>query len=240
MGTCGIIRHMEKKAVILAVDDEADIREVLRLLLEADGYAVCEASSGDEALRKLTEDVSLVVLDVVMPGESGYEVCERLRERSNVPVLFLTAKSQEQDKVRGLQCGGDDYLTKPFSAAELGARVAALLRRYQVYQGSADVQSGRFVRQSVCIDFASGTVARNEKQVLLTDLEYRLLAYLAKHAGETIDAQRLYEAVWGETYLLSSASTIMVHIRNLRKKLEDDPQQPALIKTVWGKGYRID
>jgi DNA-binding response OmpR family regulator len=225
---------------ILAVDDDADIRDVLRLLLEAEGYRVLEAACGSEALLALSDVVSLVILDIMMPGDDGYTVCTAIRERSNVPVLFLTALGQEADTVRGLRCGGDDYLSKPFSASELSARVDALLRRYRVYQGNAAKRWNRFKRHGVVIDFHSGEVLCDGVRVPLTDLEYKLIHHLARNAGETIDAQSLYEAVWEEPYLLSSASTIMVHIRNLRKKLERNPAQPALIKTVWGKGYRIE
>jgi len=229
---------MNERATILAVDDDADIRDVLRLLLEAEGYRMILASCGEEALAALSDAVSLIILDVMMPGEDGYAVCGAIRQRSTAPVLFLTARGQEADKVRGLRCGGDDYLTKPFSAAELSARVDALLRRYRVYQGAAR-HAAAFERYGVGIALDTGDVTRDGAPVPLTDLEHKLLLNLARHAGEIVDSKTLYEAVWEEPYLLSSASTIMVHIRNLRKKLERDPAHPALIKTVWGKGYRI-
>ena len=231
---------MSDAFTILAVDDDADIRNVLRLLLEAEGYRVLEAACGGEALSRLSDAVSLVILDVMMPGEDGYAVCAAIRERSNVPVLFLTARGQETDKVRGLRCGGDDYLAKPFAASELSARVNALLRRYTVYQGTTAHRGGRFERHGVVVDFSRNAVSCDGARVPLTDLEYKLIHHLAKNAGETINAQSLYETAWEEPYLLSSASTVMVHIRNLRKKLERNPAQPALIKTVWGKGYRIE
>ncbi|GHU68038.1 DNA-binding response regulator [Clostridia bacterium] len=224
---------------ILIVDDEADIREVLRLLLESEGYAVVEADSGADALAKLDSAIGLIILDVRMPVMNGYEVCERVRAvNTDVMILFLTAKDQEADRVYGLRRGGDDYLGKPFSPSELSARVDALLRRYR--RSPEPPQAQVFRRGELLIDFSAGIVAHSSEQVSLTELEYRLLAYLAEHAGETIDARRLYEAVWHERYLPVSAGTIMVHIGNLRRKLETDPKQPTLIKTVWGKGYRID
>lgn len=233
-------KTMENKRV-LVVDDEADIREVLHLLLRAEGYRVDGAACGREALQMLAKEPDIIVLDVMMPGESGYEVCKAIRERGSVvPVLFLTARAQEEDKVQGLQCGADDYLAKPFSAAELVARVHALLRRCHVYQRTDAASAGRIVRGNVEADLQTGAITKHGQSVSLTDIERRIFLCLAERAGETIDGQTLYEHVWREPYLVSSASTIMVHIRNLRKKLEDNPQNPILIKTVWGRGYRIE
>lgn len=231
---------MQNKGTILVVDDEPDIREILQLLLSDEGYRVREAANGAEALAQLDQDIDLIVLDVMMPGDNGYVVCKAIRQTSNVPILFLTARSQDADKVVGLRHGGDDYLTKPFSPSELSARVDALLRRYRVYQGAGTRQAAHFVRRHIRIDFAAGTVYRKEVSVVLTDIEHRILCLLATRAGETIDTRTLYESVWNEPYLDSSASTVMVHIRNLRKKLEDDPANPVIIRTVWGRGYRID
>lgn len=228
------------KRTILVVDDEAEIREVIRLLLTDDGYTIREAADGAQALALLADDLDLVLLDVMMPGDDGFTVCKAIRERSHVPILFLTARSQDMDKVLGLRYGGDDYLTKPFSPSELSARVEALLRRYRVYQGSGQKEQESFARRSIRIDYQEGRVFREACPVVLTDIEYRLLCCLAKRAGETIDTRTLYESVWNEPYMESSASTIMVHVRNLRKKLEEDPANPTLIRTVWGKGYRID
>lgn len=232
--------NTQSRGRILVVDDEPDIREILGFLLRDDGYEVLEAANGAEALALLSDTLDLIILDVMMPGESGFAVCKAIRETSHVPILFLTARSQETDKVLGLRYGGDDYLTKPFSPSELGARVEALLRRYHVYQGSQSGQQPAFVRRNIHIDFAEGIVRRGGAPVSLTDIEYRVLCCLAERAGETIDTRTLYEQVWREPYMESSASTIMVHVRNLRKKLEDDPANPTLVRTVWGKGYRID
>ncbi|MCL1964245.1 MAG: response regulator transcription factor [Firmicutes bacterium] len=233
--------NAENRGTILVVDDEPDIREILRVLLADDGYTIREAANGAEALEQIAEDLDLVILDVMMPGENGFAICKAIRERSNVPVLFLTARSQEMDKVLGLRYGGDDYLSKPFSPSELQARVGALSRRYNVYQGNQEKRRALFVRQNIQIDFDSSAVCRDGVPIVLTDLEYRVLCFLAARAGETIDNRTLYAGVWDEPYLEGSAAgTIMTHIRNLRKKLEKDPANPTLIRNVWGKGYRID
>lgn len=233
--------NTQSNGIILVVDDEPDIREVLRVLLSDDGYTVREAANGAEALLQIAGDLDLVILDVMMPGQNGFSVCKAIRETCNVPVLFLTARSQETDKVLGLRYGGDDYLTKPFSPSELSARVEALLRRYNVYQGNKVNRRTVFIRRHIRMDYEAGTVYRDDTPIVLTDLEYRVLCFLTTRAGETVDTRTLYEGVWNEPYLEgSTASTIMVHIRNLRKKLEHDPANPTLIRTVWGKGYRID
>jgi DNA-binding response OmpR family regulator len=228
----------QTRASLLIVDDDPDIREVLRLLLESEGYSVCEASCGEEALAKLDESIRLVILDVRMPGMNGFEVCTQMRARSDVMILFLTAKAQEADRVLGLRRGGDDYLAKPFSPAELSARVAALLRRYG--REPEDKPDRRFHRGAVSVDPDACEVMRDGERIALTDLEYRLLIHLIQNVGETISARDLYETVWREPYLPISAGTVMVHVGNIRRKLESDAKQPTLIKTVWGKGYRVE
>lgn len=228
----------------MIVEDEPDIREGIRILLRGEGYMILEAASGEEALKRMNEAVDLVILDIMLPGISGLKVCEELRKYSNVPILFLTAKSQESDKTIGLLAGGDDYLPKPFSYSELIARVKALLRRYCVYRGK---------RQSVVMDLdqilTSGrfriALDRNEvwKDTVpldLTELEYRIFALLIQHPGRIFSTQNIYEQVWEEPYTYSANSTIMVHIRKLRTKIEDDPQTPVYIKNIWGKGYRYE
>lgn len=230
--------------VILVVEDDAAIREGIRILLGGEGYTVLEAGSGEVALQQMSNAVDLVILDIMLPGMSGLQVCEELRKTSNVPILFLTAKSQEADKTHGLAAGADDYLAKPFSYAELIARVKALLRRYVVYRGKAQAAD----RDSELI-LTSGRLKialdRNEvwKEGLpldLTEIEYRILALLMRHPQKVFSTQAIYETVWEEPYTYSANSTIMVHIRKLRTKIEDDPQSPAYIKNIWGKGYRYE
>lgn len=166
-----------------------------------------------------------------------------MREKTNAPILFLTAKGQESDKTLGFSSGGDDYLTKPFSYNELNARVKALLRRYHVYQGKEkEISSIRKISiiENLEVNQEHKEVKLNGKKLSLTDLEYEILDYLLLNRKQVISASQLFEAIWHENYYYGANNTIMVHIRNLRKKIEDDPQNPRIIKTVWGKGYYID
>ncbi len=230
--------------VILIVEDDSAIREGIRILLEGEGYTVLEAASGEEALLRINDAVDLVILDIMLPGISGIKVCEELRKISNVPVLFLTAKTQESDKTIGLMAGGDDYLSKPFSYAELIARVKAQLRRFCVYRGKKQsmtmdtdniLTSGRL---KVALD--RNEVWKDGKPLDLTEIEYKILALLIQHPQRVYSTSIIYENVWEEPYTYSANSTIMVHIRKLRTKIEDDPQNPVYIKNVWGKGYRYE
>ena len=174
---------------------------------------------------------------------NGYQVCLLMREKTNAPILFLTAKGQESDNTLGFSSGGDDYLTKPFSYNELNARVKALLRRYHVYQGKEkEISSIRKISiiENLEVNQEHKEVKLNGKKLSLTDLEYEILDYLLLNRKQVISASQLFEAIWHENYYYGANNTIMVHIRNLRKKIEDDPQNPRIIKTVWGKGYYID
>lgn len=230
--------------VILVVEDEPSIREGIRILLGGEGYVVLEAATGEEALAQINEAVDLVILDIMLPGISGLKVCEEIRKTATVPILFLTAKSQESDKTLGLMAGGDDYLAKPFSYAELIARVKAQLRRYCVYRGKKQAMSmdtdqiltsGRL---RVALD--RNEVWKDGMPLDLTEIEYKILALLIQHPQRVFSTHMIYESVWGETYTYSANSTIMVHIRKLRTKIEDDPQNPVYIKNIWGKGYRYE
>ena len=226
----------------LVVDDDEEIRDVLRILLTGERFEVAEAGSGEEALRYLAEhagEVDLVILDVMMEGISGYHVCLRLREEWNVPVLFLTAKSKESDLTMGYSSGGDDYLVKPFSYPELLARVKGLLRRYQVYRGKPEAHRDEAEWCGLRVGLTGNMAWRNDRELDLTDTEWRILRLLLQHRGKIFSMENLYESVWGETYFPTSANTVMVHIRRLREKIEDNPRHPEYIKTVWGKGYRL-
>lgn len=226
---------------ILYADDDPGIREALRLLLECEGYDTVEASNGEEVLEWLDESVDLVILDVCMPGMSGYTACAEIRKRFSVPILFLTAKSQDSDMTMGFSAGGDDYLVKPFSYNELINRVKALLRRYYIYGAKQSGQS-RLIRccRNVEIDPDQCLVRQEGREVSLTDIEYRILFLLASHPRKIFSVQNIYESVWNEPYFYSSNNLVMVHIRNIRKKLGDDPQNCHTIRTVWGRGYRIE
>jgi two-component system OmpR family response regulator len=230
-----------EKAKILIVEDEEDIRKGIRILLESEDYTVIEAGGGAQALALLDDTVDLVILDVMMPGLSGIDTCREIRRRSFVPILFLSARSQENDKTVGLLAGGDDYLTKPFSYAELTARVKALLRRYCTYKGKQSVPGEEADLYCERGDFRINT-RRNEfflagAPVDLTDLEYRILLLLMRHPERVFSTQEIYEDVWNEPYFYISNGTVMVHIRQLRVKVEADPQDPQHIRTVWGRGY---
>lgn len=232
---------------ILVADDNPEIREIIRILLSGEGYDITEVSDGKSAVE-LTRDAEfdLVILDIMMPGQNGYQACVEIREHSNVPILFLTAKSQESDKTLGFSSGGDDYLTKPFSYSELVGRVKALLRRYQIYRGKPQTQEAQTAEtneitcRNLTLRPASREVYKNDQPLDLTDTEYDILLLLITHRGQIFSAEHLYESVWNDVYYYGANNTIMVHIRNLRRKLEEDPANPTLIKTIWGKGYRCD
>lgn len=230
------------KTKILFADDDPEIREVIRLLLGSEGYEIIEAADGDEAVAKMDPSVDLVILDVMMPGRSGIAACAEIRKISAVPVLFLTARSQDSDKTMGFSVGGDDYLVKPFSYAELNSRVKALIRRYRVYRGKEESAPVPDVIALPGLNIRSdrNEVKRGGKVIFLTDLEYRILLLLAQNRRQTFSAQQIYERIWQEPYYYSANNTVMVHIRNLRRKLEDDARNPCYIKNVWGKGYCIE
>lgn len=230
--------------VILVVEDEPDIREGIRILLSGEGYTVIEASTGEEALRNINATVDLVILDIMLPGISGIKVCEEIRKNNNVPILFLTAKSQESDKTIGFMAGGDDYLAKPFSYSELIARVKAQLRRYCVYRGkkqSLQLDNDQILTSGrIKIAMDRNEVWKDGNAIDLTEIEYKILLLLIQHPQRIFSTHNIYESVWEEPYNYSANSTIMVHIRKLRTKIEDDPQNPTYIKNVWGKGYRYE
>lgn len=229
----------DSKATILIADDEREIRNILRILLTKKGYDVKEASSGALAVEAVREGgIDLVVMDIMMPQMNGIEATAAIREFSTVPVLFLTAKSLDSDKQKAYGEGGDDYLTKPFSSLELVLKVESLLRRYTVYRGKE--QNGILLNGGVEIDVSRRAVTKNGSPIVLREKEFEILHYLFERRGQTVDTTEIYEAVWQERFMQSSANNVMVNILGLRKKLEDDPSNPRLIRTVWGKGYRLE
>ena len=233
-----VINDMAARSHILIVDDDADIRQVLRLLLRED-YNVSEAEDGPAAIRAVKEnaDIDLIILDVMMPGMSGWETCDALRALTNAPVLFLTAKSAEKDRLAAYRSGGDDFLSKPFSHDELLAKVGSLLRRYKEYRGKPEAA---LAVENLEIDFAAHSVRNAGTPVQLTDTEYAILEYLLHNRGTTVTTPDLDEAVWKERFLPGSGNTVMVHVLNLRRKIEDNPSSPKIVRAVWGKGYQID
>lgn len=227
---------MEEKLRILAVDDEPDLRALLRILLEGKGYHTVTAASGTEAVALAREEpFDLIILDIMMPDLDGIETCRQIRTFSMAPVLFLSAKSKLEDKTAAYASGGDDYLPKPFSKAELLLKVDSMLRRYRIYRGrDEDRPNGELV-----LDESAGCFYRGGEILELTDKEFAILHYFYHHRGQILDVRTIYEAVWHEKCMASSNNTVMVHILNLRKKLEADPANPNLLRTIWGRGYRL-
>ena len=235
---------MADRVHILAVEDEQDIREILRILLESRGYAVACAANGDEAVSYMEQhpETDLVIMDIMMPGLNGIEACAQIREHSSAPILFLTAKTLEDDKAQAYGAGGDDYLGKPFSQAELLMKVESLVRRYRIYRGKPKQVEAPAMKVSkrLVLCEKKGYVIREGEVIPLTNKEVEILRFFMDRPGRVIDARMLYEGVWRDKYLPSSTNTVMVHILNLRKKLESDYTNPTLIRTVWGKGYQLD
>ncbi|RJP27608.1 MAG: DNA-binding response regulator [Actinobacteria bacterium] len=221
--------------LILVVDDEPNIIELARLYLEKEGFRVAEAGGGEEALR-LFEDVSpaLIVLDIMIPEPDGWEVCRRIRARSQLPIIMLTAREDEVDKVVGLELGADDYLTKPFSPRELVARVKAVLRRACPASESQEV----LYADDLVIDASRRRVTQSDKDIELTPREFDLLYTLALNRGIVMSRERLLERVWGYDYY-GDTRTVDVHIRHMREKLGEDSSQPRYVETVWGVGYKF-
>lgn len=228
---------MQEKQKILVADDEPEIREVLRMMLESEGYEVLEAGNGAKAVEQ-SDQVDLVILDIMMPGESGIQACTRIREKTNVPILFLTAKSGEHDKVLGFSAGGDDYLVKPFSYMELLSRVKALIRRYRVYQKSEEKREKLVFYRDITINQELQTVQINGNDIALTEMEYQILLLLLTNPRKVFSVKEIYETVWKETFFPNSGNTVMVHIRNIRRKLEKNGE--SYIQNIWGRGYCVN
>ncbi len=228
-----------ERGTILIIEDNPDIREGIRILLQSEGYVVVEAADGAAGLRLLDGRIALVILDIMMPGLSGIETCKLIRDKSTVPVLFLTAKSSEMDKLQGFGVGGDDYLVKPFSYIELKARVGALIRRNQVYDSHLSKGDTMVSYKNLQMNAEDRVVWKDGIPIELTEKEHLILKLLMDYQGKVFSAENLYTSIWQEPFLYTSANTVMVHIKNIRSKVEKNPQQPEIIKTVWGKGYKI-
>ena len=228
---------MADSATILLVDDEDAVQKLLTYPLEHEGFRVLQARDGEEALQRFeSEHVDLVVLDLMLPRLDGLEVCRRLRAQSTVPIIMLTARDDELDKVVGLELGADDYITKPFSIREFRSRVRALLRRAAI--GSQADGRDLISADGLEIDLAKRTVVVRGSLVSLTYVEFELLRTMAARPGRVFSRQALLEALWGD-YAYREPRTIDVHVRHLREKLEADPREPELILTVRGVGYRF-
>ena len=228
---------------ILIVDDEAEIRKILTILLENAGYEVVSASDGLSAVITLKEDseIDLCIMDVMMPRMNGVQACAEIRKFSSIPILFLTARSLEEDKEAAYSGGGDDYLIKPFSSKELLMKVEALIRRYTSYKTKPQ-NLGEEIRLSggVAVNPDAREVYKNGTLLNLSEREIDFLIYLAKNRGKVVSPKEIYENIWKEVALSSANNTVTVQMLALRRKLEDNPSQPKIIRTIWGKGYQID
>jgi DNA-binding response OmpR family regulator len=226
---------------ILVCDDEKDIVSALKIYLTAEGYKVYEAFNGKEALAVLDkEEIHLVIMDIMMPIMDGIEAMAHIREKSNVPVIMLTAKSEDTDKVLGLNIGADDYVTKPFNPVELQARVRSQLRRYMQLGGNiAQVSNNTIVIGGIELCDNTKIVSLDGNIVSLTPTEFDILKLLMENPSKVFSPSQIYSAVWNDSPY-GSENTVAVHIRHLREKLEYNPAQPRYIKSVWGRGYKID
>ncbi len=228
---------------ILVVDDEPDIIELIEIYLKNEGYTVYKAANGNSCISMLLvhHDIHLVILDIMMPGMDGMEVCRQIRETCNIPVIILSAKSQDMDKVMGLTIGADDYICKPFNPIELMARVRSQLRRYFLLNQPIAVEQNSHIIavKDITINRGNHTITKNGIKVNLTPKEYEILLLLASNAGKVFSAEEIFLRIWQEKYF-NSNNTVMVHMWRLREKIEDDPKNPRLIETVWGVGYKIE
>lgn len=225
---------------ILIVDDEPDIRNLIKIYLTAENYDIIEASDGMEAIEKIDESIDLVLLDVMMPRLDGVQTCLKIRESYYMPILFLTAKSEDTDKLTAFSFGADDYITKPFNPIDLLARVKANIRRYKNYSTTPVQNKNEITVEELTINLDSHIVSKNGSLIKLTKKEFAILSLFMRNRGRVYSLEQIYENVWGEDCILNAESTVSVHIRNLREKIEDDISEPRYIKTVWGVGYRVD
>ncbi len=226
---------------ILIAEDDPDILELLRLYLESEGFVVVSAGNGIEALNLVeTEILDLAVLDIMMPGLDGYALTRKIRQQSNIPIIILSAKNQDNDKILGLNLGADDYLTKPFNPMEIIARINSNLRRfYKLGSDTREATPTSFTVGELCLDTESMSITKNGQGIVLTPTEYKIMLKLMKTPGRVFTRTQLYESVNGE-FFESDDNTMMVHISKLREKIEDDPKAPKYIKTVRGLGYKIE
>ncbi|MCM1988348.1 response regulator transcription factor [Oceanirhabdus seepicola] len=226
---------------ILIVDDDLDIRNLIEIYLKNEGYEIVKAKNGKEALELIDDSFDLVLLDVMMPLMDGTTTCTEIRKNYNMPIIFLTAKTEDMDKVIGLTVGADDYITKPFNAIELIARIKANIRRYVDFNVAKREQLSKIITvNDLEINLDTHKVNRSNKEIYLTKTEFNILVLLTKNRGIVFSINKIYDRVWGEESLLNANNTVMVHIRKLREKIEVDPKNPKYIKTIWGVGYKIE
>ena len=228
---------------ILVCDDDKDIVEAISIYLETAGYNVIKAYDGFEALKCMNEsEIHLVIIDIMMPNMDGIRATRKIREESHVPVIFLSAKSEDADKILGLDVGADDYVTKPFNPLELVARVKSQIRRYTELGAITEMASDDdkiIVNGGLVINDSAKTVTVDGDEVKLTPIEYNILLYLTENSGRVFNTSQIYEAVWDED-AVGSDNIIAVHIRHIREKIEINPKEPRYLKVVWGQGYKVE
>ena len=235
---------MDKNASILVVDDDKEIADLVEIYLVNDGYKVLKASDGEQCLSMLAEhpEIRMLILDIMMPGIDGLEVCRTIRKTSNIPILILSAKAEDMDKIVGFGTGADDYLTKPFHPLELLARVKSQMKRYtsiEPEKESAADKKEEIEIQNLTINKAAHVVKKNGEEIALTPIEFDILYLLASNRDRVFSTDEIFERVWNEK-VYEANNTVMVHIRRLRGKMKEDSRQDKIITTVWGVGYKIE
>lgn len=226
---------------ILVVDDEKEIADLLEVYLRNDGYSVFKSYDGASAIKIVDEvELNLAVLDIMLPDINGLEICNHIRKSHNFPIIMLTAKGEEVDKITGLTLGADDYITKPFTPLEVVARVKAQLRRYTKYNTDDVKKDSTLMIRGLFLNKDTYECTMNDEDVELTPTEFSIIWTLAKNQGKVVTSEELFKQVWKEKYFANSNNTVMVHIRHLRKKLKDSAERPKYIKTIWGVGYKIE
>jgi DNA-binding response OmpR family regulator len=229
------------KENILIVDDDKDIRNMIKIYLKNENYNVFTAENGEEAI-KITDNnkIDLIILDIMMPQMNGTETCMKIREKHKMPIIFLTAKTEDQDKITGLSAGGDDYITKPFNPLELIARVKANIRRVRVFDNIQEKEDTNKIQiENLTIDKDNHQVFIEDREVHLTKTEFEILRLLAENKGKVFSIEKIYNRVWQDEFFVTD-NTVTVHIRKLREKLGDDYKNPKYIKTIWGVGYKVE
>ncbi|WP_346917445.1 response regulator transcription factor [Clostridium sp.] len=227
---------MEK---ILIIEDDDDIRDILRVYLEGQAYEIWEAENGAEAMKQLVKQPDLIILDLMLPDTDGLSICKSIRKKYYYPIIMITAKNADQDKILGLSYGADDYITKPFNPLEVVARVKAQLRRYKKYTESI-TDTEMIYHKGLTLSQKSKQVGINGKEIKLTPTEFKILEVLLQRKGEVLSGEELFHLIWEDEYYSKPTNTITVHIRNLREKMGDSSEKPEYIKTVWGVGYIIE
>ncbi|MDA2209273.1 response regulator transcription factor [Bacillus cereus] len=229
---------MMQKEKILIVDDDIEIRKIVSIYLKNEGYEIIDASDAIEALETLRNTtIDLIILDIMLPKMDGIEACLKIREQYQMPIIFLSAKDEDIDKIQGLMSGAEDYITKPFNPLELMARIKSQLRRYRVYQTEEVKQ---FIHEigHLKVDEETRQVFIRNEELRLTPKEFDILSLLVRNKGKVFSVEKIYEMVWEDSFYKSD-NTVMVHITKIREKIEENPRQPVYLKTVWGVGYRV-